>query len=173
MKGIFREVIGTVLGAVVIYALLQLSVQTIEVHLGSMEPNIHEGQRIIVSKITYYIGKPQRGDIIVFYPPTNPSVEYIKRVVGLPGEVIEINNGKIFINGKAITEPYIPQEPTYVIEPQTIPAGYYFVLGDNRNSSIDSHAFGPIPRKSLVGKAWLRYYPLTVFGLAPNHSFAR
>ncbi len=113
---------------------------------------------------------PQRGDIIVVYPPTGTKRQYVKRLIGLPGDTVEVKNQLVYINGTALNEPYINSPPTYTMAARTLPENAYFVLGDNRNHSSDSHFGWTVTRENIVGKAWLRYWPLNKFGNPGNVS---
>ncbi|OGY24310.1 MAG: signal peptidase I [Candidatus Woykebacteria bacterium RBG_13_40_15] len=169
---IFIDIIETVVVAAAIFVVLYIFlIQPHEVKGASMEPNFYDGQYILTDKITYRFNKPQRGDVIVFKSPTNPDVDFIKRIIGLPGEKVEIRNDHIVIynsehpNGFTLTEPYQITEPisggSYLRDGKKVevPADSYVVLGDNRTHSYDSREWGPITRKSIIGKAWLRYWP--------------
>jgi len=112
----------------------------------------------MVSKATYFFHEPQRGDIIVLRSPQNNS-DLIKRIIALPGDTVEIRDNTVFINGTPLVEPYTLEPPNYIVPPQEIPTGNYFVLGDNRNNSSDSHRGWTAPRKNIVGKAWITYWP--------------
>ncbi|MCS6813789.1 MAG: signal peptidase I [Cyanobacteria bacterium] len=131
---------------------------------GSMRPTLIERDRLIVDKVSYRFSAPQRGDIIVF-EPTDALKEqkfkdaFIKRVIGLPGETVEVNGGRVFINGKPLREPYIEEPPNYQWGPKVIPDGQYLVLGDNRNNSYDSHYWGFVPRDRIIGRAFVRFWP--------------
>ena len=140
-------------------------VQPVKVEGTSMLPRLHDGERIFVNKLIYY-GLPEleRGDIVVFWFPNDPTKSYIKRVIGLPGETIQLRAGRIFVNGKELQEPYLEhalnvaaadEPPTYV-KPH-----YYFVMGDNRDNSSDSRMWGLVPEKYIYGKALFRYWPLS------------
>jgi len=142
-----------------------------------MEPNLHEGQRIIISKIVYWFHEPERGDIIVFPNPNNPDEEYIKRIIGLPGETVEIKDGVVYIH-QTDGNTLILDESEYIDDPtnedyssDVIPEDEYFVMGDNRNNSYDSRRGWTVPRDEIVGKAWLSIWPLSDWGLAANYSF--
>jgi signal peptidase I len=126
---------------------------------GSMEPTLKINDRIMVEKISYRWRAPKRGEIIVFEPPFPGGKAYIKRIIGLPGEKIAIQGGKVLINGEALQEPYILEEPDYEIPPYIIPPGYYWVMGDNRNNSNDSHIWGFLPQENIMGRAVLRFWP--------------
>jgi len=132
----------------------------------SMEPTFASGDYILTSKVSYKIGQPKRGEVIVFHSPKNPDIEYIKRIIGLPGDTVLIQNSQVFVNNAQINEPYISAATTlweggFVKEgvPVTIPKGFLFVMGDNRPRSSDSREFGPIPIESVIGQVFYRYYP--------------
>ena len=156
---ILREVGITVLIAIVIFLLLRATVQGYTVRFSSMLPNIEEGEWIMVNKASYFFSDPQRGDIVVFDPPLSSEYPFIKRVIGLPNETVEVRDGEVFINGIPLEEQYINDKPNYKMPPKIIPENEYFVLGDNRNHSNDSHNSWTVPRKSIVGKAWFVYWP--------------
>ncbi len=167
----FREVLITLAIALVIFLVAQAMIQSVKVVGASMEPNLHHGQYLVVSKATYWFHPPRRGDVIVFHSPQNPDQDIIKRVIALPGETVEIKEGKVYINGTPLEEPYIAEEPFYNFPPQYVPEDSYFVLGDNRNHSSDSHVWGVVPEENIVGKAWICYWPPSEWQSAPNHSF--
>ena len=134
----------------------------------SMEPNLHDGQYIIINKLIYQLREPVRGDVVVFQYPHDPSRDFIKRVIGLPGDEIVIEQGQISINGTTIDEPYIPQLGVYSGAWQ-LQDGEYFVLGDNRNNSSDSHNWGTLPGENIIGRAWVIYWPFQDWGSVPHH----
>ncbi|MDD4876679.1 MAG: signal peptidase I [Dehalococcoidales bacterium] len=174
MKAFLRETLGIIIAAVVIFLLIQTTLQMADITYSSMEPSFHEGQRILVNKIVYNFHEPERGDVIVLHPPPPYSPDttpFIKRIIGLPGELIEIVAGWVFIDGIKLEEPYIKESPTYNLRRQTIPENEYFVLGDNRNNSNDSHVFGTVPRDNIIGKAWISVWPLSDCGLIPSYSY--
>jgi signal peptidase I len=124
----------------------------------SMLPTLEDGEFVLVSKVNYQIGDVERGDIIVFHFPMDPEQELIKRVIGLPGDFVSVQNGAVSVNGRALVEPYIAAPPAYTGE-WTVPQGHLFVLGDNRNDSSDSHSWGYLPFEKVVGKAIVIYWP--------------
>ncbi|MFC1982219.1 signal peptidase I [Chloroflexota bacterium] len=138
MKGFIRQALTTILIALVIFLGLQTTLQSSIVLGSSMGPNFETGQRLIVDKVTYRFGDVKRGDVVILRPPSNSSVDYIKRVIALPGETVEIKDGLVYIDGDPLSEPYIFDSPRYIMKAVEIPEGYCFVLGDNRNSSNDS-----------------------------------
>lgn len=124
----------------------------------SMIPTLNDGEFILVSKVNYLLGNVERGDIIVFHFPMDPNQELIKRVIGLPGDVISVKNGTVSVNGQILSEPYIEAAPAYSGD-WAVPEGQLFVLGDNRNDSSDSHSWGYLPLDKVVGKAIVIYWP--------------
>ncbi|MDD5082171.1 MAG: signal peptidase I [Dehalococcoidales bacterium] len=173
-KNTIREIVFTVVAALVIFFALQATVQSSPIVGSCMEPSLQEeGQRLLINKVIYHFHEPERGDIIVFHPPKQPAsaLPYIKRVIGLPGETVEVKSGNVYINGEILDEPYLKESPTYTLSPLQIPEDNYFVLGDNRNVANDSHVWGTVPRENLIGKAWLSIWPPESWGTAPNYSF--
>lgn len=136
---------------------------------GSMEPTLQINDRLIIDKISYDFTIPQRGDVVVFNPTKTLRQQdfhdaFIKRVIGLPGETVEVKGGQVYINGSPIQEKYIAAEPNYRWGPTIVPANSYLVLGDNRNNSYDSHYWGFVPRHDIVGRAVFRFYPFNRIG---------
>lgn len=169
MLRVVREVLETMVPAVIIALFINLLLaQATRVYGQSMEPNLHTNQRLVVEKISYNrwwpIRGPQRGDVVVFR--INPNADLlIKRVIGLPGDRVEIHDGQVVINGQVFDEPYLTQ-PTYGdYGPIDVPPLHIFVLGDNRGFSNDSRAFGPLPLDSVIGRAWFSYWPPGQWGL--------
>ena len=162
-----REMGETILPALIIAIVINLFLaQATRVEGFSMEPTLHGQQRLIIEKVSYRIHQPQRGDIIVIRVP-GMSHLLIKRIVGLPGETLEIHNGVVSINGKKLDEPYVNGTPRGDYPTTKIPEGYIFVMGDNRNNSSDSRSFGPVSEKNIVGHAWMRYWPIKNWKLMP------
>lgn len=163
-----RHFLVDVLETVVISLLLFIGINALTVRIrvdgSSMIPTFHDGEFVLVETVTYRFREPQRGEVIVFNFPRNPSEEYIKRVIGLPGDQIDIRDGSVLVNGEALDEPYIAASPQYELD-FLVSEDEVFVLGDNRNNSSDSHNWGPVPLDYIVGKAVMVYWPLTQFGL--------
>lgn len=155
-----REVAETVIPAVVIALVINLFLAQATQVLGqSMEPNLHSTQRVVVEKVTYrFMHGPRRGDIVVIDLPEQTEM-LIKRVVGLPGETIEVRNGKVYIDSHPLDEPWAVNPGGGSYGPQTVPPLYVFVMGDNRGASNDSRNFGPVAIKHIVGHAWFSYWP--------------
>jgi signal peptidase I len=167
-KSAVLEIIETIVMTVLIFAAVRLLVQNFRIEGSSMEPNLHDSEYLIIEKLSYRFGMPQRGDVIVFHYPLNPQRDFIKRIIGLPGESVQIRRSQTLINGQPIPELYGPAEATYNWGPETVPPNQYFVLGDNRNNSSDSHSWGMLPRELIIGRAWLIYWPLSEWGLIPH-----
>jgi signal peptidase I len=129
----------------------------------------------VVNKAAYWswVGDPQRGDVIIFQAPTETNEDFIKRVIGLPGDTLEVKNGAVYVNGVKLDEPYVAQEPTYTMPKTTIPAGDYFVMGDNRNHSNDSHNGWLVARDEIHGKAWLSSWPPSLWGVVPSYPLGK
>jgi signal peptidase I len=132
-----------------------------------MEPTLHSGQLVLVNRLAYKIGQPERGDVIVFYFPRDPEQEYIKRLIGLPGDHVVVQEGQVLVNGALLEEPYIAAPPGYAGD-WMVPEGQYFVLGDNRNNSSDSHQWGTVPVAFVIGKALAVYWPPTDWKIVPS-----
>ncbi|MBI2588298.1 signal peptidase I [Candidatus Berkelbacteria bacterium] len=144
----------------------------------SMEPTLHSKQYVLVDKLNYRVRPPKRGEIIVFRFPGSPSLNYIKRIVGLPGETVEIKSGRVYINNNLLTEPYLNGNKTLISEnlttnfQKTIEPNEYFVLGDNRSHSSDSREWGVFPQTNIIGRAFLSVYPFDMAGLIAVPSYA-
>ena len=158
-RGFWRDLIETVLMAVVLFLLLNAVTSRVRVYNISMQPTLYEGNLLVVDKFAYKLGTPKRGDIVIFHYQGTPTEDYIKRVIGLPGDTVNISNGVVQVNGQTLTEPYIAALPKYT-GTWMVPEGELFVLGDNRNLSSDSHEWGFVKQEWIVGKAVLVYWPL-------------
>lgn len=154
--------------------------QPVVVEGTSMVPQLHDGERLLVNKLIYYKiksvswGHIERGDIVVFWYPNDPDKSYVKRVIGLPGESVEVRSGKVFINGKELNEPYLDAEhnknlPNYTTK--EIDKHYYFVMGDNRDNSSDSRIWGFVPEKYIYGKAFFRYWSPSNIGFIEHGDY--
>ena len=197
-----RELVETLLLAVIIFFAVKAVVQNFRVEGSSMMPSLQNDQYLLVNKAIYYrvdthelhkflpfipdsngsdrylFRAPKRGDVIVFKFPLDTSRDFIKRVIGVPGDTVEIHNGKVFINGSPLNEPYEESPPNYTYGPKTVPPGNYFVLGDNRNNSYDSHAWQQqcsaqqvcdfVPEGNIIGQAWVTYWPWSALGFVNN-----
>jgi signal peptidase I len=171
-----RDFVIMIAIAVVVFVGLRLTVQTYVVYGPSMQPNFYEHQRLLVSKIVYNFHEPERGDVIIFRPPYEGQDSFIKRVIGLPGERIEIRQGQVYIHQTEGTvleldEPYIEDPARWQFIGEVIPEGEYFVLGDNRNNSDDSRNGWTVPAEDIIGKAWISIWPPGQWGMAANYPF--
>lgn len=204
MSRVGRELAETVILALLIFFAVKAVVQNFRVEGSSMEPSLSGQEYLLVNKAIYFrvnldsIGKfvpfvpdddgrerhlfraPRRGDVIVFKYPGDTSRDFIKRVIAVPGETVEVKDGTVFINGAPLKEDYILATPNYTYGPKTVPEGQYFVLGDNRRNSFDSHAWGSgcnqqqecdfVPEENIIGQAWIRYWPFDALGLVNNET---
>jgi signal peptidase I len=193
IRRLARELIGTVVIALLVFVAVRAAFQNYRVEGSSMEPVLHNGQYMIVNKaiytriglktisrfmpfidagdgsLHYLFRPPRRGDVVVFRLPGNPErAPLIKRIIGEPGDTVGIRNGVVYIDGSPLDEPYITSKPTYHYGPTEVPPKQYFVLGDNRNNSYDSHVWGFLPEENIIGQAWLSYWPRSDWGLILN-----
>jgi signal peptidase I len=170
-KSLLREIIETVLLTVIIYLSVNFATGRFRIEGSSMEPSMHPNQYVLVDKVSYKLGNPKRGDVVVFNYPLATERDFIKRVIGLPGETVTIQGGVVSINGQPLQEPYISQAPDYE-NSWTLGPDQFFVLGDNRNSSLDSHSWGPLDRHYLIGRAVFVYWPPALWGLVPHYNYS-
>lgn len=168
MKAALRDILETALLTLVIFLGVRLGVQTFRVEGFSMEPSLHTNQYLLINKVAYVLGAPRRGDIVVFRLPQDPGRDLIKRVIALPGDEVEVRDGAVLVNGKSLAEPYISDMPRYNYAKRRVPIGSYFVLGDNRNNSYDSHVWDWLPKDYLIGRAWVSYWPSQSWSLLPS-----
>ncbi len=170
---LWRDVVETLLLTAIVFLVVNALIGRFRIEQVSMEPNLHEGEYVIVDKVSYSVRQPQRGEIVVLKRAGQPDL--IKRVIGLSGETLEVRNGQVLINGQPLTEPYIRGPIAQVTAPLQIPAAHYFVMGDNRNNSSDSRVFGAISRDDIVGRAWIIYWPPPNWQVlqAPNYALAQ
>lgn len=192
----FWELTQTVVLTLLIFFALRAVVQNFKVEGQSMEPTLHHNQFLIINKATYArvdgtpieplvsrgeaiagpvyaFGAPAHGDIIVFKFPNQPEKDFIKRIIGVPGDTVEVRAGQVYLNGALQTEPYIRPGANYDAPPKVVPPGQYFVLGDNRPNSSDSHVWGFVPADNLIGKAWFAYWPPQDWGPLASGALAR
>jgi len=158
LRAVLIEIIQTLLLALVLYFAIDAVFARVRVINISMQPTFYEGDVLLVNKLAYKLGKVHTGDVVIFHNPNFLAEDYIKRLIGKPGDTVKAEGGKIYLNGIPLDEPYIYQPPYYLGE-WVVPNDSVFVLGDNRNSSSDSHSWGFVPIKDLVGKALVVYWP--------------
>ena len=187
-----RAIVGTVAIVGVIFVLLSTSFRNFQVDGSSMHPNVQSGQFLVVNKAAYRdvslrswggwipfvdrdgdghavpFGEPRRGDVIVLKDPSKPERNLIKRVIGLPGETVEVRAGVVYINGLMLDEDYLVYRDSRTVARTTVPARGYYVMGDERIDSLDSRIIGTIPRENIIGKAWITYWPAGRLGIVQN-----
>lgn len=161
---VFFDILETLIFSVLLFLAIDAVSARIRVDGLSMVPTLKDGEFVLVNKLAYKFGQPGQGDVIVFHFPRDPEQDYIKRIIGLPGDLVRIEQGQVFVNGVALDEPYIADAPDYQSE-WNVPEGTLFVLGDNRNNSSDSHSWGPVPIEQVVGKALFVYWPPDEWGV--------
>jgi len=157
--GFLVDTVETILLAVVLFLVINTLSARVRVENISMKPTLQPGEFLLVNRVAYKIGEPEIGDIIVFHAPGNSDLDYIKRVIGLPGDKVKISDGVVYVNEQPLYEPYIADPPRYNGE-WDIPPEQLFVLGDNRNNSSDSHMWGFVPFEDVVGRALFIYWPI-------------
>jgi signal peptidase I len=162
--GFIIDTVETILLALVLFLAINALSARVRVENVSMKPTLQPGEFLLVNRVAYKLGEPDIGDIVVFHAPGGSELDYIKRVIGVPGDEVRVEDGTVFVNEQPLYESYIAEEPNYTGS-WTIPTGSYFVLGDNRNNSSDSHLWGFVPEEDLVGRALLIYWPLDQFTL--------
>ena len=185
MKDFLKDLLETIALALLIFLALQASVRNYRVELSSMESTLFPKDRLVVNKLVYFhldtemvdrlvpfvdiwkdnetlfpFHPPRHADIIVFRFPNDPSRDFVKRVIGLPGETVSMKGGEVFIDGDRLDEPYLIERDNDNLAPTLVPPNSYFVLGDNRRASNDSRDWGFVPSKNIVGRAWVSYWPL-------------
>lgn len=174
----FLDFIETIVIALAIFVVVyRFLFQPHQVRGNSMFDNFHDGEYLLTDKIDYRFHEPSRGDVVVFKAPKNEDYDYIKRIVGLPGDQVSIKDGQVWINSEKLDEsgyldPRIITRPGMFTEEGeiiTVPIGSYFVMGDNRNNSSDSRDWGPVPIENIVGKAWVRYWPINELGVIKKY----
>lgn len=202
VRSVVRELLETAIFILLIFFIVRGIVQNFKIEGSSMEPNLHTGEYILVNKLVYFhfdlnaplrlmpgreniprkiiypFHLPRRGDIIVFEYPNDPSKDYIKRVIGLPGDIVEIRTGEVFVNSKRLDEPFLQGITTYCNPsaacnrgPVAVKEGTLFVMGDNRTNSSDSREWGELALDRVIGQAWMLYYPFQDMGVIQHHTY--
>jgi signal peptidase I len=173
---LIREIIETITLTILMFLIIRFAVQNFRVDGMSMEGSLHNGEYILVNKAAFLFHAPERGDVIVFEYPLNPQIDYIKRIIAIPGDTISIVDTKVAVDGVTLNEPYINQSDNFNPFPsivnRRVPPGDYFVMGDNRGNSSDSRQWGFVPQQNIIGQATFVYYPFNEgnFGLLGNYS---
>jgi signal peptidase I len=181
LKGLwlfFLDFVETIVIALAIFVVVyRFLFQPHQVNGNSMYDNFHDGEYLLTDKISYRFHQPELGDVVVFKAPKNEDYDYIKRIIGLPGDKVMIKGGRIYVNGQLLDESgyldtgTVTRDGSYAREGMTItvPLRSYFVAGDNRDHSSDSREWGPVPEENIIGKAWIRYWPLNRFGVIKKY----
>jgi signal peptidase I len=164
---IFKDVLETLVLAALLFLAINAVSARIRVDGSSMVPTLNNGQFVMVNRMEYQLGDPSHGDVVVFDYPRDPDQEYIKRIIGLPGDTVTIDNGHVYVNGQELDEPYIAAPARNSGEWQ-VPGDQLFVMGDNRNNSQDSRNFGFVSMENVIGKAIFIYWPPTDWGFIKN-----
>ncbi|HAY85615.1 MAG TPA: signal peptidase I [Chloroflexi bacterium] len=172
LRMFLREVFETLALALVLFIVINSLTARVRVDGPSMEPSYYHNNRVVVLKVAYLFGDIQRGDVIVFPAPPNPDEDYIKRVIGLPGDEVMVSDGKVYVNGETLEEPYINAPPINSMRPVNVPEDMVFVMGDNRNVSSDSRSWGPLPIEDIIGKAVFVYWPMEEIRLVEHYELA-
>ncbi len=167
-KSFFSELLQTILLAALLYFAIDAVFARVRVLNISMQPTLYEGNIVLVNKLAYKFSDLQTGDVVIFHDPHNPEEDFIKRLIGKPGDLVVVKNGEVYVNGNELDEPYIASEPGYAGTWQ-VPDNSIFVLGDNRNQSSDSHSWGFVPLTDVVGKALIVYWPLDEIKVVTHH----
>lgn len=182
-KGAANAILDTLQTIVLAVSIFMISylflVQPHQVKGPSMLPNFKDGEYLLTEKVSYKISNPKRGDVVIFEAPPNRRDDYIKRIIGLPGDTVSVKEGKVYLNGQLLNEAYLPsdfqtQPGTFLTEntQYKVPDDQYFVFGDNRGHSSDSRAWGPVKRKAIVGRTWLVYWPPQLMGFVKRVVYA-
>jgi len=172
IRRIINEAVQTIALALLMFLVINFLSARIRVDGRSMEPNFHDGDYVIVNRLAFRLGELQRGDVIVFPYPINREEDYIKRVIGLPGDSISIRDGVVILNDSVLDEDYLDMLPRGDMAERVVPEGHAFVMGDNRNDSSDSRIWGPLNVEDIIGKAVFRYWPIADIGSVVHQSLA-
>jgi signal peptidase I len=168
---LFRDFVETMLLIAIAFLVVNTLIGRFRIEQVSMLPNLHEGEYVIVDKVSYSFRQPSRGDIVVLKQIGNPDL--IKRIIGLPGETVRVSEGKLYLNDQPLDEPYLKDpQINEATPPVTVPTDRVFVMGDNRNNSSDSRRFGPVPMSDIVGRAWIIYWPPPDWRVLTQPSYA-
>lgn len=167
-RNVLLETLETLALALLLFLAINFVSARIRVDGSSMVPSFHDGDYVIVNRLAYRLGEIQRGDVVVFPYPLNPEEDFIKRVIGLPGDRVSVSGGQVYLNGTAIEEDYIDEPIRADVAEVIVPEGNVFVMGDNRNDSDDSRRWGPLSIDVIIGKAVFRYWPLADVGVVEH-----
>src|ERR1700686_28503 len=167
---LIRELIETIAFTLLVFLIIRFAAQSFRVDGASMEPGLHTDEYVLVNKVAYLFHEPQRGDVIVFHYPLEPTKDFIKRIIGIPGDTVQTTSDAVIVNGQTLHEPYISTPFNYASDTLKLGSGEFFVMGDNRDNSLDSRTWGPLNRSYIVGKAVAIYWPLNNWELINTFS---
>jgi len=158
---LIRELVETIAFTLLIFLVIRFAAQSFRVDGASMEPGLHTDEYVLVNKVAYLFHEPQRGDVIVFHYPLDTTKDFIKRIIGVPGDTVKTTSDTVSVNGQVLNEPYISTPFNYDSNTWKLGAGEFFVMGDHRDNSLDSRTWGPLNRSYIVGKAVAVYWPIS------------
>jgi signal peptidase I len=167
---LIRELIETIALTLIIFLVIRFAAQSFRVDGASMQPGLHTDEFVIVDKMSYLFQSPQRGDVIVFHYPVDPSKDFIKRIIGLPGDTIRVTSTSVIVDGQTLHEPYISLPFNFENHTWNLGPGQFFVMGDHRDNSLDSRSWGPLDRSFIIGKAVAVYWPVNDWELINTYS---
>ena len=166
---LIREVIETITVTLLILFIIRLAVQSFRTDGQSMEPNFHTGEYVLVNKVAYFFQEPHRGDVIVFHYPFDIHKDFMKRVIGMPGDTIQTTETQVLVNGEILHEPYVSLPLNFESRTWKLGTNESFVMGDNRDNSLDSRIWGPLEQKYIVGKVMVVYRPVTTWSVVNTY----
>jgi signal peptidase I len=166
---LIREVIETITVTLLILFIIRLAVQSFRTDGQSMEPNFHTGEYVLVNKVAYFFQEPHRGDVIVFHYPFDIHKDFMKRVIGMPGDTIQTTETQVLVNGEILHEPYVSLPLNFESRTWRLGPSQFFVMGDNRDNSLDSRIWGPLEQKYIVGKVMVVYWPVTTWSVVDTY----
>ena len=169
---LIRELIETIALTLIIFLVIRFAAQSFRIDGASMKPGLHTDEFVMVDKVSYLFQSPQRGDVIVFHYPLDTSKDFIKRVIGLPGDTIHITSTSVIVDGQTLHEPYISTPFNFENNTWKLGPDQFFVMGDNRDNSLDSRSWGPLDRRYIIGKAVAVYWPVIDWELISTYSSA-
>jgi signal peptidase I len=164
------EFLQTIIIAALLFLVVNLLTARIRVEGDSMEPTLHNNEFVVVNKLAYFRGAPERGDIVVFRFPLDPARRFVKRIIALPAETVHVEDGQVFVDGVRLDEPYVAAQPRYDGD-WVVDEGEVFVLGDNRNNSSDSQNWGNLPIDDIIGRAEIVYWPPSEIGVVHHYTY--
>jgi signal peptidase I len=157
---VIRELIETIAFTLLIFLVIRFAAQSFRVDGESMEPGLHTDEYVLVDKVTYLFHAPERGDVVVFHYPLDTQRDFIKRIIGVPGDIVSTTSSSVIVDGQSLHEPYISLAHNFGVSKWKLGPNQFFVMGDNRDNSLDSRSWGPLDRSYFVGKVMVVYWPI-------------